>query len=162
MLRIAAENLGTHSMRKGSATYCSSGSTCCPPAAAIQMRAGVDTWWCTRYIHKVFLNGFFRELFTNFLPRYEAASDMFVGRTAAGLPLMLAEFAITPPHFDEISILATESAKMVFPTLPESFTPISFRLLASLVFHSQWLRDNLSSSHRLFHTVLFAQEHHII
>jgi hypothetical protein len=37
---VAAEDLGTHSARKGAATYCSSGSTAGPSAAAINLRAG--------------------------------------------------------------------------------------------------------------------------
>ena len=37
---IIADDLGTHSARKGAATYCSSGSTAGPPATAIHLRAG--------------------------------------------------------------------------------------------------------------------------
>ena len=37
---LKAEDIGTHSARKGAATFCSSGSTACPSATAIHLRAG--------------------------------------------------------------------------------------------------------------------------
>lgn len=37
---IEIEDLGTHSMRKGAATYCSSGSTSCPSSTSVHLRAG--------------------------------------------------------------------------------------------------------------------------
>jgi hypothetical protein len=36
------DQFGTHSSRKGPATFASSGSTACPPQAAICIRAGSD------------------------------------------------------------------------------------------------------------------------
>eukprot|EP00644_Phytophthora_capsici_P000271 jgi/Phyca11/99945/e_gw1.4.1095.1 len=35
-----AKEIGTNSMRKGASTFCSSGSTACPPAVAVHLRAG--------------------------------------------------------------------------------------------------------------------------
>ncbi len=37
---VKPQNIGTHSMRKGAATYCSSGTTACPASTAIHLRAG--------------------------------------------------------------------------------------------------------------------------
>eukprot|EP00644_Phytophthora_capsici_P001362 jgi/Phyca11/105062/e_gw1.10.591.1 len=37
---LKATELGTHSMRKGAATFCSSGSTACPSSTAVHLRAG--------------------------------------------------------------------------------------------------------------------------
>jgi len=37
---VSYKDIGTHSCRKGSASLCSSGSTSCPPMAAICLRAG--------------------------------------------------------------------------------------------------------------------------
>ena len=67
---IDARFFGTHSVRKGSATFVTSASN--------------ETQ--DRYIKR------------------EAASDAFVGRTAAGLPLDEESFSILPPHFKETSI----------------------------------------------------------
>ncbi|EEY58261.1 uncharacterized protein PITG_00905 [Phytophthora infestans T30-4] len=37
---ISGDDLGTHSMRKGAATFCASGSTACPSSTAVHLRAG--------------------------------------------------------------------------------------------------------------------------
>ncbi|EGZ24889.1 hypothetical protein PHYSODRAFT_374824, partial [Phytophthora sojae] len=37
---VNKEELGTHSMRKGAATYCASGSTACPSSTSVHLRAG--------------------------------------------------------------------------------------------------------------------------
>ena len=80
---IDPASLGTHSMRKGASTYGASGSTACPPSAALQLRAG----WTLPGVQGTYL-------------RYEAAGDMYVGRTVSGLPIDKPEFAILPPNFE--------------------------------------------------------------
>ncbi|ETK87675.1 hypothetical protein L915_07929 [Phytophthora nicotianae] len=37
---VRCGDIGTHSMRKEAATYCSSGSTACPSAIAVHLRTG--------------------------------------------------------------------------------------------------------------------------
>ena len=37
---LKSDDIGTHSIRKGSATKCSSGSTACPSTTAVHLRAG--------------------------------------------------------------------------------------------------------------------------
>ncbi|ETI47820.1 hypothetical protein F443_08028, partial [Phytophthora nicotianae P1569] len=81
---VNPNDLGTHSMRKGAATYCTSGSTACRSSTAVYLRAG----WSLGGVQNTYL-------------RYEAAVDMHVGRTVAGLPTNSHEFAILPPHFVE-------------------------------------------------------------
>lgn len=56
---LDATELGTHSMRKGSATFCSSGSTACPSSTAVHLRAG----WSLGGVQNTYL-------------RYEAAGDI--------------------------------------------------------------------------------------
>jgi hypothetical protein len=58
---------GTHSVRKGAATYCCSGSTAAPPISAVRIRVG----WVTPGVEDTYI-------------RFEAAGDQFVGRTVAG------------------------------------------------------------------------------
>ena len=79
---MEVKDVGAHSTRKGASTYCASGSTACPSAAAINLRAG----WALGGVQDTYL-------------RYEAAGDMYVGRTVTGLPSSQPEFAILPPQF---------------------------------------------------------------
>jgi hypothetical protein len=62
-----SDDIGTHSIRKGSSTNCASGSTACPSSTAIHLRAG----WSLGGVQNT----------------YESVSDMYVGRTASELPL---------------------------------------------------------------------------
>lgn len=54
------EDLGTHSMRKGAATYCSSGSTACRSSTSVHLRAG----WALQGVQVTYL-------------RYQEAGDRF-------------------------------------------------------------------------------------
>ncbi|ETL32637.1 hypothetical protein L916_14808 [Phytophthora nicotianae] len=72
----------THSLRKGAATFASSGSTACPSSTTVNLRAG----WSLGGVQNTYL-------------RYEAAGDMHVGRTVTGLPTDSHTFACLPPHF---------------------------------------------------------------
>jgi hypothetical protein len=58
---IEPDSIGTHYMRKGSATYCSSGSPSCPSSTSIYLRAGRSLGG----VQKTYL-------------LYESAGDMFV------------------------------------------------------------------------------------
>ena len=86
------EDIGVHSIRKGAATYVSSGSTCAPPQVATNIRAG----WTMGAIQDTYL-------------RYESAGDQYVGRAVSGLPIHSAKFGVLPPeiefdcHLDDVS-----------------------------------------------------------
>ncbi|KAF1785347.1 hypothetical protein GQ600_24851 [Phytophthora cactorum] len=69
--------------------------------------------------------------------RYEAAGDGVVGRFIAGLPYETPDFAILPPFFDSVDDNACTF------------------MLASLVHHSEHLKQTLSQDHLLFSTSLF-------
>ena len=79
---ISRDDIGSHSIRKGAATYCSSGPTAYPSSTSIHLRAG----WALGGVQVRYL-------------RYEKAGDMHVGRTVSGLPTDQAEFAMLPPYF---------------------------------------------------------------
>ena len=134
--------LGTHSMRKGSATFCSSGSTACPPPAAISLRAGWSIGTVAdKYIH------------------YQMAGDMYVGRTVVGLPIDSETFGILPPFFianneTEIAFL-NYALDEVFPGAPISIRRVAEFCLASVVHHRQYLRDNMHKHSILFESCLF-------
>ena len=141
---INSEAFGSHSARKGAATFASSGNTSCPPNAAIQLRAG----WKMGGVQDRYV-------------RFEAAGDQFVGRTVAGLPLGEAEFSILPPHFVKIDDDVNACLKKVFPNLPENLNYIGEFTLASLVFHSSWIRQNVSKKHQIFSSPLFVESNQV-
>ena len=98
-------NYGSHSARKGAATYVSSCSTAGPSAAAICIRAG----WTLPGVQGQYI-------------RYEGAGDMIVGRFVSGLPFDSEQFAILPPllasadgHMNEV---VSEMLKAMYPAAP--------------------------------------------
>ncbi|ETW03689.1 hypothetical protein H310_05075 [Aphanomyces invadans] len=136
------EDIGTHSVRKGAATYVCSGSTAGPSIISVCLRCGWSLGNVVeRYMH------------------YEKAGDQFVGRTVAGLPLNKADFAVLPPHFTSNSDATVDDTVMLlFPVLSAvpKFVPMLRLFLASLVQHSGWLKSHLPPKHALLHTALFA------
>ena len=141
---IDPSSLGTHSMRKGASTFCASGSTSCPPSAAIHLRAG----WSLQGVQDTYI-------------RYESAGDMYVGRTVSGLPIDSPEFASLPPHFKQgtESQLIKRALGMVFPNMPFHLTAIGEFAMASLVYHHEYLVKNLPPTHPLMNSVLFRTSH---
>jgi hypothetical protein len=80
-----------------------------------------------------------------------------VGRTVSGLPMDQSQFAIAPPFFTQQSSILDQAIEENFTFLPLNMWKIAEFLIASLVDHSEWLQENLPSSHRLFRTMLFEQ-----
>lgn len=136
-----AEDIGSHSCRKGAATYVSSGTTLGPSTAAIAQRCG---WSLSKVLDTYLL--------------YEAAGDQFVGRMLAGLPILSHEFSTLPPHFDdecphEIILAGIHAA---FGLHYDADLELTFKmLLASFVYHESWLRLNLESNGTCLATPLF-------
>ncbi|KAG6963111.1 hypothetical protein JG688_00008304, partial [Phytophthora aleatoria] len=135
---LTPSELGTHSMRKGSATYCSSVSTTCPSSTAVHLRAG----WSLGGVQNTYL-------------RYEATGDMHVGRTVAGLSTESYNFSTLPPHFSESDEIVQRGVRLMFPGLPQRLEFIAEYCLASLTFHHSCLTSSLSSKHPVFLTPLF-------
>lgn len=143
--------IGTHSYRKGSATYCSTGVSQPPPPASVHRRAG---WTLGDASDKYVFQ--------------DPQGDRIVGRTLTGLAPHLPEFMTLPPHFqhDAPSSLILELLKKIYQPIidmvlyvkgedgalnPRSkyseIRPVFFtllrHLLASLIFHYQWLSETL-------------------
>ena len=129
-------DLGTHSTRKGSVTYATSGTTAAPPTSAVHLRAG----WVMPGVTGTYM-------------RYESAGDQFVGRVVSGLPPNSPLFALLPPFFRESNTLVSDSVKQVFPNIPNS--RIGAFCLASLVYHRDYLRETLPREHPLFTNILW-------
>lgn len=135
---ISEKDLGTHSVRKGASSYVASGTTAGPSGIAIALRAG----WTLGGVEDRYL-------------KYQPAGDMHVGRTVCGLPIEQKEFGILPPHFLEDYDI-TKYVKLCMPTIPESLLYVAKNCLASVVYHSRFLRETLPHNHRVFSSPLFS------
>ena len=76
------QQIGTHSWRKGAASYAASGTTAAPSIVSICIRAG----WKISSVLKRYLS-------------MENAGDWFLGRVVAGLPIYDKKFSVLPPRF---------------------------------------------------------------
>jgi hypothetical protein len=115
---LQPSDFGAHSLRKGCATYVTSGSTGGPSIVAVCQRAG----WTMGNVLDRYL-------------KFDLSGDAFVGRVAAGLPLDGVSFGHLPPHFAKS--LAADVAALYFPQANHcpSFTGVVQMCLASLVHH---------------------------
>eukprot|EP00924_Labyrinthula_sp_SR-Ha-C_P005427 snap_masked-scaffold_1-processed-gene-31.14-mRNA-1 protein AED:0.29 eAED:0.29 QI:0/0/0/1/1/1/2/0/218 len=120
------------------ATYCSSGSTACPSASLIHLRAG----WLLRDVQ-------------NPHPRYEAVGDQYLRRIVNGLPLDNHLFAVLTPHFRKSEDYLAHTVREILPRLDEHLALIGETCLASLVCHHNFLQRNLDSKHTLRGSLLF-------
>jgi hypothetical protein len=132
-----ASDFGSHSIRKGAATFVSSGSTGGPSQTCINLRVG----WAMGQVQDTYL-------------RYDHAGDMFVGRAVAALPLNSAKFAMLPPYSDQ-PVDAIVSA--CFPLAPPRMRRILEMCLVSVVYHRKYLREKLPASSPVFASPLFTQ-----
>ena len=137
-LGVIISAIGTHSFRKGIATALAN-SPGGPSAVNIWLRAG----WSLGQVQS-------RYIFEG------AGGDHFVGRAATCISTSDIEFAALPPHFDETNgpLLTVGEWEDILPGF-STFYPDTFRvalpfLLASLVYHRQWLQDTLPAAHPLF------------
>lgn len=137
---LRVDSIGSHSFRKGAATYLSSGGTACPSTSAISLRAG----WTQPGVE-----GTYRQ--------FDSAGDHHVGRTVCGLPMHTEELALLPPTFitrnvadgDFIRCCAVECMDIA-----KTNFAVAQRCLASVVFHLETLKSHLPTTHKLWTTPL--------
>ena len=122
---VNIEDIGVHSIRKGAASYVSSGSTCAPPQVATNIRAR----WSMGIIQDTYLH-------------YEAAGDQYVGRVVSGLPLSSPKFAVLPCQVDCCVDECDEMIASFFPTIPGSLHCMSRFFCASILYHSNFLKNS--------------------
>ena len=140
---VEIKHLGVHSFRKGAATYVSSGSTCAPPQVATNLRAG----WTMGGIQDTYL-------------KYEGAGDQYVGRVVAGLPVCSAKFAVLPPQFVDCQVsVIDEMVKSCFSGMPSTLNSVCRFLTASLIFHFNELKTNVSPKNPLLLAPFVASSH---
>jgi len=134
---------GTHSTRKGASSYAASGSVAAPSHSAVCLRAG---WSQGKTLDKYL--------------KFQAEGDRYVGRTVAGLPINSEAFAILPPHWkaDADQDLIEETIATSFSNLPANMDKALRFILASVVYHREWLRSTLPRDHQLFQSPLFSKK----
>ena len=143
LMGIIIMEIGTHSFRKGVANFLS-GLAGGPSAVAIYLRAG---WSLGPVTSRYIMEG--------------QGNDQLCGRAATGLSITDVAFADLPPHFDlsEGAVLTVAQWEDILPGystyFPQSFRQVLPFLLASIVYHKDYLRETLHASHPLFLTRLW-------
>jgi hypothetical protein len=87
------------------------------------------------------------------LPKYitvESGGDQTVGRTVSGLPSGELDFTLLPARFVPHAIVAWADIVPNYAVYPEDFRNIIPYLVAAVVHHAAWIRDNLPESHPIF------------
>jgi hypothetical protein len=146
LLGANKDDIGTHSARKGSSTFVL-GMIGGPTPVQVFLRAG----WSLGNVKD-------RYLFSG------EGGDQLSGRCVSGLPITDDAFATLPPHFSESVLLSIEAESWSsivpgFGNYSHNFKTVMPYLIASVVFHQDWLKSNLSASHPLFLSRLFTDGH---
>ena len=130
------EDLGTHSVRKGAATYCCTGVHPGPPIVSVCLRAG----WTLGRVKERYL-------------KYESGGDQLVGRSLTGINPQSAEFSTSPVYFHSLDDGQKELLEKLklhcFPLMTEIFSHTATMLLASFIHHETWLKG-LAQGNSLF------------
>jgi len=149
MLGVSIKELGTHSCRKGSTTYCN-GMVGGPNPISVHLRAG----WKLGDVQD-------RYIFA------ADGADQFCGRVITGLSNTSSDFSVLPPHFTRSvtdivgSNFWTHIFGEAYNKFPNNFWEVLNFLLASIIYHKNWLRENLPQSHPLFSTILYSSNNYI-
>ncbi len=150
-LGIQDGDLGSHSARKGSCSYASSGSTVSPPIVSVCLHAQ----WSMGSVKERYLH-------------YEKAGDQYLGRVVSGLNCSRYLFAASPPYFDfdcrdDKALTVKELDAMIMSFIPRGSNLNSrifciFRFcFASLCFHSDFLKQTLHKKNKLHGSPFFTR-----
>lgn len=133
------EDIGTHSIRKGAASFCC-GMVGGPNAVQVYLRAG----WSLGKVQDCYL--FDCE-----------GGDQLCGRAVSGLEMTGINFATLPHHFqDEYKVCWSEVfSSNMYEKMPTGFQKALPYLLATLIGHEKFLRENLPKNHPLFNSLVF-------
>ena len=137
---IDPDEIGVHSIRKGAATYCTSGTTSGISFAALCVRAG----WSMGGVKDRYI-------------KYAEAGDRVCGRTVTGLDVNSHEFSISPALLDvsaEEEKKVDSAKQLLFGPTPAKWGLLTRFLLASLLFHREWM-DKTSGPDFLSHSRFF-------
>lgn len=137
---VRVDHANTHGVRKGSATYVTSGTTCPPSTSSIANRGE----WSLGKVLDVYWH-------------FSAPGDSFLGRCLCGLNPSSSEFGMLPPHWILQDPLANDDIKeamiMMYGSILDTWkdtandpTGVLLLCLASVVHHSGWLQTVVSQS----------------
>lgn len=135
--RLSSDAIDAEAMRSGAADFAE--VTCIPSPAAVHLRAG-----------RPFVGA------QALMFHYNAEGDMCLGRIAAGISPAYEEFLLLPPMFEPRSPLVDRAVESCFPRLAAASRRLGEHVLASVVFHSDYLRRTLPADHALFTSTLFS------
>ena len=79
--------------------------------------------------------------------------DEICGRVLCGLPISSVDFTVLPIHFPDAVTNSIFNWELILPgysCYPFCFQACLPYLLASLVYHKKWLRENIFVGHALF------------
>ncbi len=143
-LGAKAEDIGSHSARKGAASFVSAAVDGPTPVATF-LRAG---WSLGNTKDRYLFEG--------------EGADQLCGRVVCGLPIMSHEFATLPPHLSNahLQALTDDDWATLLPAFrcyPETFRQCIPFLLASLVYHEDFLTRVLPPEHGIFHSPVFVR-----
>lgn len=141
LVNVPADRIGTHSLRKGGATYVF-GVTDGPDSDTVKMRmehslGGTDD----RYIFR------------------RAGADKYVGRAVCGLDANSHTFSILPPHFSSPTNVAAVIPEGIYSRAGNSLKAAFPYLIASVIYHWDWLLENLPESHPFFTSTIYTNNY---
>lgn len=138
-LKMPPAYFGTHSIRKGAATFCATGVTSSPPIASICIRCD---WKMPGVMNRYI--------------RFENAGDMYVGRSVCGRNRLGKDFAESLPYFDfsddDPHVKAAKHREIdlwMKRRMPldaqsnDNVMPLLKTCIASLAYHREFLDANL-------------------
>ena len=141
-INVVYSDLGTHSIRKGGATYCCAGVHPGPPVISVCLRAG----WTIGRVKERYL-------------KYENAGDELVGRTLTGIPPTSVDFGISHVYFKSNSRYyeqVEEFLSVCFSVTHPKLTGLSRVLLASYIYHESWTKENQHQASPLFNSTYYS------
>lgn len=125
-------DIGTHSIRKGAVSYLHAIPDG-PSEGSISVRAG----WTMGRVKDIYI-------------KYVASGDQFVGRCISLLSILRDDFGASPPLFindGDNWIDETRRGQFRQIALVNGFEQLTKRLTASLLYHLDWLVENLPLNH---------------
>jgi len=141
LLGHSVKDFGTHSFRKGIASFCA-GFIGGPSVIAIYLRAG----WSLGQVQDRYIT-------------YSDGGDQLCGRVAAGLDFNAgANFAVLPPRLSSVSVLSGEEWNLIIPgysDYPPGFQTCLPILTAQIVYHYRWILENVGKNHPIRTSRLF-------
>ena len=146
---VRVDHANAYGLRKGGATYATNGTACPPDTSIVCERAK----WSMSKLLDCYLH-------------FAHAGDCYLGRVLACLDAMKPNFNVLPPHFSVVNSLerkeVLEAMECMYGPIMDRWagepsndpTCLLLRLLASVIFHFDWLKKIASTrTDHEFHSI---------